>query len=256
LLVAFAFASFGIGAFLLGVVILPAAFAWKGPLVQRHRRCQRVVAACFRVFCRALSGAGLVAFDVDGALADARWPRSRQFVAVANHPSLLETIAAISVVGPVCCVVAPWLSSNPLIRPLLACSGHVTTRNDSLASRLAAFEAASTRLQMGHSLLVFPEGTRSPKGTLGEFQRGAFELALRAGLPILPVACRVTPPVLTRDSAWYDLPDQTVVVELVPLDVFEPFDYLNGRLDARKLTAAVRDRLLRALDLPRDNPSP
>jgi 1-acyl-sn-glycerol-3-phosphate acyltransferase len=212
------------------------------------------VAACFRLFHRVLALLGLIDFDVRGAHADPRWPRAKQFVAGANHPSQLENIAAIAVAGPVCCVVAPWLGKNPLLRPLLLCCGHVLSRGDSLSDRLRALEAAASRLEGGHSLLLFPEGTRSPPGGLGEFQRGAFELAVRARVPLLPVACRVSPPVLTRGSVWYDLPDRSVVLELVPLDVFEPFDYLNRGLDAKKLMAAVRDRLARALGIDRDSP--
>jgi 1-acyl-sn-glycerol-3-phosphate acyltransferase len=251
-LVGLAFATFGLGAVLLGVLVLPWVWAWGGPRLRRRQRCQRVVGACFRLFFRTLSLLALVEFDVGAAQNDPRWPRSRQLVVVANHPTLLETLAVIAVASPICCMVAPWLAKNPLLRPLLVCCGHVLTRGDSLGDRVHALETAAESLREGHSLLVFPEGTRSPPGQLGEFQRGAFELALRAELPLLPVACRVRPRVLTRGSSWYDLPDRRVLLDLVPLDVFEPFDYLERQLDARQLMTAVRDRLDRAATNPSD----
>ena len=44
----------------------------------------------------------------------------------------------------------------------------------------------------GKSLAVFPEGTRTPDGQLQDFQPGAFKIALRAGVPIVPVSIRGT----------------------------------------------------------------
>lgn len=247
LLVGIAFGVFGIGAFSFGVLVLPWLWLWGGPLPERRRRCQRLVAASFRAFHRALAAARLIDFDTGRALSDPRWPRSRQFVAVANHPSLLETLAVLAVASPICCVVAPWLSRNPLLCPLLLACGHVLSRGDSFGDRLAVLEAAAARLESGHSLLVFPEGTRSPDAALGAFQRGAFELALRFGLPLLPVLCRITPPVLTRGAAWYDLPGCSVRVELEPLDLWEPFEYSRQGLDAKQLAAGVRKQLATAL---------
>jgi 1-acyl-sn-glycerol-3-phosphate acyltransferase len=52
----------------------------------------------------------------------------------------------------------------------------------------------------GKSLAVFPEGTRSPDGKLGEFKPGSFKLALRAGVPVVPIAIRGTHEVLPKHS--------------------------------------------------------
>ena len=55
------------------------------------------------------------------------------------------------------------------------------------AADLDAFRAARRVLDEGHVLAVFPEGTRSPNGTLQEAKEGIAILALRTGAPILPV---------------------------------------------------------------------
>ena len=53
---------------------------------------------------------------------------------------------------------------------------------------MKSFELAVERLRKGNSVVVFPEEGRSRERAMRPFQRGGFLLALRSGLPILPVA--------------------------------------------------------------------
>ena len=59
-------------------------------------------------------------------------------------------------------------------------------------------QAAARSLAAGHSLLVYPEGTASPDGTIGAFKDGAFIIAVTCQVPVLPVAIhgtgRIWPP--------------------------------------------------------------
>ena len=59
-------------------------------------------------------------------------------------------------------------------------------RNDARQS-LSAMAQAVERLKDGHSLVVFPEGTRSKDGTVGQFKPGSLKLAMKARVPIVPV---------------------------------------------------------------------
>jgi len=52
----------------------------------------------------------------------------------------------------------------------------------------------------GKSLAVFPDGTRSPDGKLGEFKPGSFKIALRSGVPVVPIAIRGTHQILPKHS--------------------------------------------------------
>ncbi|MGH9384951.1 MAG: lysophospholipid acyltransferase family protein, partial [Vicinamibacterales bacterium] len=54
--------------------------------------------------------------------------------------------------------------------------------------RSRIFEWASTLTAKGLSLIMFPEGTRSPDGFLGKFKGGGFLLALQTGLPVVPIS--------------------------------------------------------------------
>ena len=92
----------------------------------------------------------------------------------------------------------------------------------------------------GQSFVVFPEGTRSRDGRLNEFKKGAFVLAIRLGLPVVPVVCRGTRRLMPRGSRLTVIPGE---VELV---VERPIPTAGLRFEDRDdLAARVREAILR-----------
>lgn len=67
-------------------------------------------------------------------------------------------------------------------------SGHVFVDSNSLQSIRSTIEEARTRLKNGMSLVIFPEGTRTKTGEMGDFKRGAFMLAGEFRLPVVPIS--------------------------------------------------------------------
>ena len=67
----------------------------------------------------------------------------------------------------------------------------------------------------GTSVVIFPEGTRSPDGSLGAFKGGAFHMAVESGLSILPVAIDGTYHIMPRWRTWLKT-GQTVTVRVAP----------------------------------------
>ncbi len=67
-------------------------------------------------------------------------------------------------------------------------AGFVPVERESRQSGLEALEALEKRLRKGLSVLIFPEGTRSRDGKLGKFKKAGFLLAIRTGIPIVPIA--------------------------------------------------------------------
>lgn len=66
----------------------------------------------------------------------------------------------------------------------------------------AALREAAARLKQGHVLGIFPEGTRSPDGTLGQAEKGFALLARQTGAPIVPVAIEGTNAILPKGVKW------------------------------------------------------
>ena len=201
-----------------------------------ERRCQRQVSWIFRLFTGVLRGLGLAEIRIRGA-ERLRVPGT---LAVANHPTLLDVVLIGAQMPQVDCVVKKEAWSNPFMRHVVSATGYVP--NDLGES---VIEACAERLRRGRSLLLFPEGTRSPEGGLGPFMRGAAHLALRSGCPLTPIVVRCTPPTLMRGQKWYDVPDRRMSFDI---EVCEPIGLAQAgapgeprSVAARRLTAALRD---------------
>jgi 1-acyl-sn-glycerol-3-phosphate acyltransferase len=74
----------------------------------------------------------------------------------------------------------------------------------------ASVDAAVGLLNRGLSFLIFAEGTRSPDGRLRPFKKGAFQMAIQAGVPIVPVAISGTPAVMKKGE-WRLHPGRVTV---------------------------------------------
>lgn len=121
-------------------------------------------------------------------------PTKGAFVYCANHQSLLD----ILVLGAVLPGDFKWAAKSSLMKiPFLGwhlrLAGHVpvdrTVGSRAAAEAISRFEQV---LRSGKPLLVFPEGTRSEDGVLRQFKNGGFYAAVRAGVPVIPVAVEGT----------------------------------------------------------------
>jgi 1-acyl-sn-glycerol-3-phosphate acyltransferase len=80
------------------------------------------------------------------------------------------------------------LTKLPLLGKAFQIAGFVPVDRRSREQSMAAIDQAAESLRKGNSFLTFPEGTRSPTGALLPFKRGPFVMALKAQVPVIPVA--------------------------------------------------------------------
>lgn len=80
------------------------------------------------------------------------------------------------------------LTKLPLLGRAFQIGGFVPIDRSSREHSMAAIEQAAASLRSGNSFLTFPEGTRSRTGALLPFKRGPFLMALKAQVPVVPVA--------------------------------------------------------------------
>jgi 1-acyl-sn-glycerol-3-phosphate acyltransferase len=124
-------------------------------------------------------------------------------VIVANHSSHADTAALIAALParrrPVVAAAADyWFGGG--FRPAVCralCGAFPVRRSGGGSADLAA---AARLLTAGHDVIVFPEGTRSRDGQVGEFHRGAARLAAAAGVPLVPVGISGTRTLLAPRS--------------------------------------------------------
>lgn len=242
------FVAFWIGGVTLAWSYAPAMWLLDRDELRRRRRVQRVVRWCFGVFHRLLRGLGLVDFRA-GALSSLA-PRPRMLV--ANHPTLVDVTGILSAVDDVCCVIKPSLMRNPFIGPLLRVAGHIDGGRGDPASGAAALQTCVDRLHAGFSVLIFPEGTRSPPRGLHPFKRGAFELAARGSVEVLPILLRCEPPALGKGAMFWDFPIEPAVLTV---DLGEPIDATVWTGRTRGLRALVESSYRQRLGLPSMSPA-
>lgn len=230
------FALFGLSGLLLAFVVFPVLCRFPGSQAVRERRCQAVVQRFFRGFLRFTEAIGVLRMQVSGAEA---LQEPGQLV-VANHPTLLDAVFLMSLMPQADCVVKRATLANPFMRGVIRCTGYLS--NDRGGELV---DACVERLREGRSLLVFPEGTRSPAGGLGPFRRGASHVALASGKPLRTVVITCTPPALGRGQKWYDVPDERLEIRIDCRATFDPVPLARGAASrgvaARRVTAALRD---------------
>jgi 1-acyl-sn-glycerol-3-phosphate acyltransferase len=244
-----AFALFFAGGALLALA-LPLARRLAGDPAGFDLRAQRAIRRGYRLFMGYMRFAGLTRVRLEGAEAlRAAGPR----VVVANHPTLIDTPLLAALLPQADCIANPEWADAPLLRGAIRAANYV--RND---AGLAAVEEGVRRLREGRTLLIFPEGTRTPEdAALGSLRRGAAHIALRAGVDLLPVAITCRPRTLMKGQRWHDVPDRPFELTVRVLPPIAPRDVVAGgasaSVSARRLTEALRERLLDAL---REAPAP
>jgi 1-acyl-sn-glycerol-3-phosphate acyltransferase len=159
---------------------------------------------------------------------------------VANHPTLIDVVALIAYMPQADCVVKQANFDNPFMRGMLRGAGYLP---NSAGPKLV--EECVRRLRSGRSLVLFPEGTRSPEKGLGRMQRGAAHVALEAGCDLIPVVITCDPPALMKGVPWWIVPDRTFDLRLrvgEPLSLDELVARKESRaIAARALTARLRE---------------
>ncbi len=194
------FALYGLGSLVVGGLLFP-------PLARAgaHRAMRALVRASWRLFVWGGRRTGL--FRIVISPADrARLAAARGCVVVANHPTLIDVVVLMSLLPDATAVAKAAARGNVFHSPIVR--GMFLVNDDPLR----VLEEAKKALAQGVDLVVFPQGTRVPAGAPRRpLHRGAAQIALHAGAPVLPVRIACDPPVLAKGQPWHDLADRTIV---------------------------------------------
>lgn len=118
----------------------------------------------------------------------ANLPKDGVCVVLSKHESSLETLILQRYFAPVANVIKRELLFIPFFGWAFWMVNPIAINRSRPASALkAVLHQGKDRLAQGISVVLFPEGTRSPSGQLGEFHRSGAALAISAGVPVLPV---------------------------------------------------------------------
>lgn len=163
-------------------------------------------------------------------------------VFVANHVGNLEAPALFMVLPRIAVIMKESLGRIPLLSSAMRMGGFICVDRKARDSRRRALDQAVRTLQAGISMLVFPEGTRNSGAKLLPFRPGPFQMAIDAGVPVVPVTVHGAGALMPRGAA-YPRPG-TFALQFHDPVLTEGLD-LGDRLD---LMRSVRATMQAALD--------
>lgn len=182
-----------------------------------------------------LLGFGGVKLEVRGA---DKLDMNARYVFVANHQSALDIpILIAGLKHQLSFIAKKELFMIPFFGWGIAAMGHIWIDRGNARKAHKSIERAVKRLHNENiSLLLFPEGTRSLDGKLGEFKQASFTLALRAGVQVVPVAIRNAASLLPK-STFFIRPGTAYI------EICDPINVAGVETTKGELSAKVREIL-------------
>jgi 1-acyl-sn-glycerol-3-phosphate acyltransferase len=175
---------------------------------------------------------------------------NQPYVFVANHWSYLDAAPLFAYTGRRMGMVA---KKELLKAPLLGYGmGFVNVIAIDRSNRERAVETlkiATERLRSGISFGVCPEGTRARTGEMLPFKKGAFHMAVQAGVPVVPIALKNSDKLMGRGTgeAW---PGTIEMVMLPPVETSR----VSSDQDLQKLVEQVQNKIMKELEVTKITP--
>jgi len=140
--------------------------------------------------------------------------KKRPAVFIFNHQSSVDLFVVSKLIRKDATGIAKKeLKMMPIIGQLMTAAGVIFIDRKNREKAIEAMKPAVEALKSGTSIIIFPEGTRSMDKKLGAFKKGAFHLAMQAGVPIVPVIIRNAHDAMPRGSNVF----RSVAIEVVAL---------------------------------------
>lgn len=213
-----AFSLFGLGGLVLRLAVFPLMRLMGGDPQTRQVRARAAITWTFRCFIRFMVRVGILTVDFRGA---DKLGRPGQMI-IANHPSLLDVVFLIGHVQGANCVVKDSLVTNPFTRGPITEAGYISN-----GASMDMLDEAAEVLRSGQTLIVFPEGTRTPRDAQPRFHRGACAIAMRGAQVVTPVVIRMTPRSLTKGEPWYRIPKRRMRYSIRVGPDIDPADWTS-----------------------------
>lgn len=139
---------------------------------------------------------------------------TRQYVFVGNHLSNFDIpVMFLTIPIPIRYLAKKEIYRIPIVAQAMNRIGIIKTdRQAGSAAHTLINEGVAAAKARGHSLIIFPEGTRSMDGKLGTFKKGAFRIAIANQLPVVPVTIRGTWEVWPPHTKMFFPGDATVLI--------------------------------------------
>lgn len=161
------------------------------------------------------------------------------YVIVSNHLSNADIPVISNLPWEMKWVAKRELFEIPIVGWMMKLAGDISVNRGAGRQKLSTFKKCIFYLRNNTSVIFFPEGTRSRDGRLYRFSKGAFELAIREQVPVLPLVIDGTHGCLPKNS-WVFKPD--VHAKLTILDPVPTKGMKSDQVD--ELIQTVRNKMV------------
>jgi len=158
---------------------------------------------------------------------------------MCNHQSFVDIFVLLAnLPADFRFIMKKELMKIPILGPAMKRAGYMDIERENPKQSLRQLNLALEKIKNGSSVLIFPEGTRSPDGKLLPFKKGGFYLALNSGCDIVPLYIKGTHEIAPKGS-WTMKKGEYVLFIGKPISVKE-----YSRKDIEKLMEKVREEML------------
>jgi 1-acyl-sn-glycerol-3-phosphate acyltransferase len=170
------------------------------------------------------------------------------YIFISNHQSILDILFLNTLRYKY-----KWISKIenvkvPVLGWYVKMAGYITVNRGDEESKAEMLERAYRCLKSGMSIMIFPEGTRSHDKEIGFFKRGAFQLAMQAEVPILPIIIDGTGNILPKHGLLFNSGLRIKIKILDPV-LPESFGNISPEELALKLNSIMKSELKQSRDI-------
>jgi len=166
------------------------------------------------------------------------------YIFMSNHQGYYDIFALLGNLP----IQFKWLAkkelfSIPFFGWTMAAVGYIRVDREGTRETVKAMNQAARRIREGLSVVIFPEGSRSPDGSIQPFKKGGFTLAIKSKVPIVPIAISGSREIMPKERL-------TASPGEIKIRVGAPIEIQNYSMKDRKnLMEKVRESILESFHL-------
>lgn len=227
---------FALGALYIGCVLFPVlSLKYKGKV--RREKYAQIIKNSWKFFISVMENSKEIKVHINGNLSDIKGK-----VVVASHPSFIDIILLIGNMPLSLCLAKKSLLKNPVMRNIVK-SLYIINDIDPEIFKQSAVEA----LKDGYNIIIFPTGTRTLPGEEVKIHKGAAQIAIAAGVDIVPVKIETDYPFLIKNHFPLDAGNKTVNYKLTVMPEIK-ISYFAPELSEIKLRNHITESIKEAIN--------
>ncbi len=238
----------GAGSIVIALIIFPCIHIFVHPKKRFQAAGRKFISMVFTVIIFLIKTTGTMKVYVDEL---DKLKNLKSNVIVSNHCCALDFVLLMSLVPTINCIVAEWLTKTPLTGVIRQVYILNTTDFDELCRR------CKETLDMGNNVLIFPEGTRTPRHGSVPYKKGAARIAQYAGCDIQPLLIGGSDKygLGKHDPAWSFNHEEPLIFDIKILEPIKIADYAEFSLTvgAKKITEKIHSEILEAAEEEKKN---